>query len=154
MSNKEHLPYFKSKVDLKERYLGNFLFRKTRPFLRKNLPEHYLVNRQHGLTVKYLKKQSAKYSYFLKLDIKKFFPAVDHSILIHKIPEILEELTGRPVSRRAKVHLKKDLPLLLRKNPAPGKGLPLGNYLAYVLAGMYLLPLDLELNSRYKSQYD
>jgi len=41
--------------------------------------------------------------------------------------------------------LKYEIPEFLEKCPINGKGLPMGNYLSWVLAGFYLLPLDLKL---------
>jgi len=35
--------------------------------------------------------------------------------------------------------------MFLEKCPINGKGLPMGNYLSWVLAGFYLLPLDLKI---------
>lgn len=145
MSNKQNLPYFKKKATKQECYLGNFFLRKVNPFLKRNIAEHYLINRRDGLVVRYLKKHSAKYPYFLRLDVDKYFPSIDHHTVIHNLPVILKQVTGRQVSRRAKYYIKKDLPRFLSHSPLGTCGLPIGNYLGYVLAGIYLLPLDLKI---------
>ncbi len=149
MSNKHNLPYFKKKATTQEIYLAKFLAGKVNPFLKRNIPEHYMINRKDGLPVSYLKKYSKKYPYFLRLDVEKFFPSIDHSKLVYNLAKIIEKTTGRPLSRRAKIYLKKDIPNFLKYSPLKNKGLPLGNYLAYILACIYLMPFDLKLYKKH-----
>ena len=146
MSKKNNLPYFKRRANKEEIRQAKFLKRKINPFLRKNLPEHYLVNRKDGLAVDFLKKKSKYYKYFLRLDIEKFFPSIDHQILVKKLPQIIKHTTQKEVSRRNKEFIKNGLPEFLERSPLGDKGLPLGNYLGYILAGTYLLPLDIKLH--------
>ena len=42
-------------------------------------------------------------------------------------------------------YLEYEIPEFLKQSPIRDKGLPLGNYLSWGLAGLYLLPLDLKI---------
>jgi len=78
----------------------------------------------------------------LKIDIEQFYPSINHKILLDNLSELNFH---RFISRRMRYLLKYEIPEFLEKCPINGKGLPMGNYLSWVLAGFYLLPLDLKL---------
>lgn len=88
---------------------------------------------------KYLKSDPEGTKYCLKLDIKKFFPSVDHDILIKmlyrkfKDPELLDLLEG-----------------IIR---SVDSGLPIGNYLSQYLANFYLAYFDHWLKEKKKVKY-
>jgi RNA-directed DNA polymerase len=65
--------------------------------------------------------------YCLKLDIKKFYPSVDH--------EILKQLIGRKIKDQ-------DLLWLLDDIIESAEGLPIGNYLSQYFANFYLTYFD------------
>ena len=48
-------------------------------------------------------------------------------------------------SKKIRHYLKYEIPEFLKQSPIRDKGLPLGNYLSWGLAGLYLLPLDLKI---------
>lgn len=77
--------------------------------------------------VKYALKDSAGTQYCLKLDIKKFYPSVDH--------EILKQLLRRKIK-------DKDLLWLLDGIIDSADGLPIGNYLSQYFANFYLTYFD------------
>ncbi len=77
-------------------------------------------------------KYARKFSWYLKLDIKKYFDSIDHEIVM------------RLVSRRFK---DADLLSLFRKilatyRTVPGKGVPIGNLISQHLANFYLSGFD------------
>lgn len=146
MSNKNHLPYFKIKKKSNSFILYRFLLRKFRPSLRKKFPHHYLISQDPCLYLKFLKQNSKIHSYFLRFDIEKYFPSINHSILLSEISSNYQKLTGKTISRRFSHILKKDLPQFLQLSPFANQGLPIGNPLSYILAGIYLLKLDLALS--------
>jgi len=125
--------------------LYRFLLCKFRPSLRKKFPHHYLISQDPRLYLKFLKQTSKTHPYFLRLDIEKYFPSIKHQILISKIGSNYQQLTKKTLSRRFKQILKKDLPQFLQFSPFPNQGLAIGNPLSYILAGIYLLKLDLSL---------
>jgi len=56
-----------------------------------------------------------------------------------------QRLAEKAISRRFKKALKTDLPDFLKLSPLINKGLPLGSPLSHILAGIYLLKIDLSL---------
>ncbi|MDE5773686.1 MAG: RNA-directed DNA polymerase [Muribaculaceae bacterium] len=82
------------------------------------------------LAILRLKEKMATFKYFAKLDIKKFFDSVDHSIL-----------------KSLLIKLFKDVELLALFNKiidshGTGKGLPIGNLTSQYFANHYLSALD------------
>jgi len=75
---------------------------------------------------------SGKYTWYLKLDIRKYFDSIDHAIMIHLL------------ARRFK---DRNLLLLFEKildtyHTEPGKGVPIGNLISQHLANFFLGRLD------------
>jgi len=155
--NTKNLPYFNANSTLRtskaRKRLFLFLMRKFMPILRRKFPRHYLIQPIPSKTLNFIKETSKKYPYFLRFDIRLFYPSINHQILLKKTPEIYEKLTGRTVSRRFKKKLKRDIPEFLFQSPY-GKGLPTGSPLSYALSGIFLLDLDLELINPFLRQTD
>lgn len=146
--NKYSLPYFQTKQSKKLNNLASsrFLRRKFLPLLRKKLPQHYLITQDPRQYLKFIQTTSKKYPYFLYFDIAKYFLSINHQILLCEIALAYSQLTAKPLSRRFKHLLKNDLPQFLKSSPYTDQGLPIGNSLSHILAGVYLLKLDLNLN--------
>jgi len=145
MNNKSLLPYFRSDKEISHLLLFRFLQRKFNPALKEKFPHHYLISQDPRAYLKFIKQNSKKYPYFLRLDISKYFPSINHSILLSEIISNYQQLTGKTLSRRFKQILKKDLPQFLQYSPCPNQGLPIGNPLSYILAGIHLFKLDISL---------
>jgi len=146
MINKNYLPYFK--INEKNDYyaLYRFLRRKFRPSLKNKFPYHYLILQDPRFYLKFIRQVSKNHPYFLRFDINKYFPSINHSILLSEIKSNYQQLTMKAVSRRFKYILKKDLPQFLQSSPYNNQGLAIGSPLSYFLAGIYLLKLDLNLS--------
>lgn len=122
--------------------IARFLLKKVKKILREKYSYHYLIFARQDQRLEYIQKMSKKYKYFLKIDIEKYYPSINHKILL----EILEkEVFKNNLSRQLKYIIRKELPLFLKQSPTNNYGLPLGNYLSWVLTGLYLLPLDLKI---------
>lgn len=76
--------------------------------------------------------------YCLKLDIKKFYPSIDH--------DVLKELIRRKIK-------DKDLLWLLDEIIDSAPGLPIGNYLSQYLANFYLTYFDHWLKEKMDVKY-
>jgi len=140
-------PYFRVTSDKIHFVLAKFLRRKFLPPLsRKILFPHYLLTQNTRIFLKFIQETPKKYPYFLCFDIQKYFPSINHQILLSQIPQIYQSLTGKEPSRRLKKLLKTEIPKFLSLSPYQNQGLPLGNSLSHILAGIYLLKLDLSLN--------
>jgi len=145
MNNKSLLPYFRSKKEKNHLLIFKFLQQKFNPSLKKKFTHHYLISQDQRIYLKYIKQNSKKYPYFLRIDISKYFPSINHSILLSEIDSNYQHLTGKTLSRRFNHILKKDLPQFFQYSPCPNQGLPIGNPLSYILDGIYLFRLDLSL---------
>jgi len=145
MSDKDQLPYFR----IKQKPLSFTLFRLLKwqfiPSLRKRFSYHYLVLQNPRLYLKFIQETLKNYPYFLRFDINKYFPSINHSILLSVIDSNYQMLTKKPISRRFKRILKKDLPCYLQCSPFLNYGLAIGSPLSHILGGIYLLKLDLSL---------
>lgn len=102
------------------------LLRTFHPNSHAAIPEkgiHSALNQ----TRDYLKKG---YSHCLKLDVRKFFPSINRTILKQQIEEDIPEPRLMNTIRQI-------------INDAPGHvGIPIGNYLSQYLANRYLTPFD------------
>lgn len=147
MSKKFNLPYFNIKKEESHFILRRFLCRKFLPSIRKRFPCHYLVSQDVRQYLKFVKTFSKTHPYFLKFDINKYFPSINHHILLNQLRLNYEEQTGNPISRRLKQSLKKELPDFLKQAPFLNQGLAVGNELSHILAGIFLFKLDLNLKT-------
>ena len=136
-SNKENIVLQKDK----EKMLAKFLLRKIRPRLKEKLPEHYIIQSVPYKNIDFIKEKSKSYPYFLKFDIRLYYPSINHALLIKE----LEVMFGKEPTRRMKKHLKSILPEYLSSSPY-GKGISIGSTLSYVLSAAFLLNLDLKIN--------
>jgi len=155
--NKYNLPYYKinnmSKDFQEEKMLASFLVRKIRPRIKELLPEHYLAQAIPYKKLLFIKEKSKTYPYFLKLDIRLFFPSIHHDLLIKEIPEVYIKIYGKNPTRRMNTYLKSILIKYLDKSPY-GKGITIGSPLSYVLSCIFLLNLDLLLPRPFLRQVD
>jgi len=142
--NPNNLPYFKCRPTAEEKALANFLLRKFRPGIKKKIPQHYLVQPIPSKTLEFIKRISKKYPYFLRFDIKLYYPSILPQILLEKLSSIYRKILEKPPSRRFKNYLKNEIPKFLANSPY-GKGIPIGSRLSFTLAGIFLLDLDYKM---------
>lgn len=111
-----------------------------------------MVQLNHSKTLESIREKSKKYPYFLRFDIKLYYPSINHQILLKKLPEIYQKISGNKPSKRFK-KIFNELPKFLAKSPY-NKGLSIGSPLSYALAGIFLLDLDLEIKNPFTRQVD
>ena len=145
--NKENLPYFKIKNGDKE--VAKFFARKFKKEVREKIPFHYLVQTKPFEMINYIKKTTKRHPYFLRFDIKTYYPSIEHKLILKEIPQVYKKIAKKECSRRFNNYLKKELPLFLSHSPYK-KGIPLGSSLSHVLSVIFLLQLDLKLNRSFK----
>ena len=143
--NKNNLPYFKSSTLSNDVVVYRFLCKKFVPSLKKQFPCHQLVTQDLRKYFKFINKTSKKYPYFLKIDIKNYFPSINHQIMLNEISSTYQQITNKPVSRRLRHYLKNEIPKFLSRSPFKNRAIGLGNPLSYILSGIYLLKFDLSL---------
>lgn len=145
-----NLPYFNHHH---HRKLTQFLFKKFQTKLKQQQSNHYLLKNNPVYNLKFIKEQSLKYKYFLRLDIKKFYPSINHQKLLKQLPINYELLNNKPISRQFKKYINQDLPDFLQLSPYK-QGLPIGQKLSWLLAGLFLLHLDLDIKNPYLQYVD
>jgi retron-type reverse transcriptase len=79
--------------------------------------------------------------YCLKVDVRKFYPTIDHSIL--------KQVIRKKIKDDALLEL---LDGIIDSVP-PGEGVPIGNYLSQFFANLYLSEFDHLLKEQYKVKY-
>ncbi len=144
MISKYNLPYFRTTNNNTE--ISRFLKKKFLARIKNIFPYHYLIQANHSKILKGIKLLSDKYPYFLRLDISMYYPSINHRILIEKLPEIYKKISDKPISKRLYKYFKDDIPVFLQKSPYQ-KGLPIGSSLSHILAGIFLLFLDLRIKN-------
>ena len=162
MSKTNNLPYFNpphiknnkplTKHRIKQKEIANFLQRKFVPKIRREMPHHYLALQIPCKKLAFIKENSKRYPYFLRFDIRLYYPSIDHQVLLEKIPENYQKLTGKPLSRKFQKYLKV-IPDFLSQSPY-NKGISTGSKLSYILSGIYLLGLDLNISNPFLRQTD
>jgi len=134
MANINQLPYFQINNTKETNEIARFLLKKNKKLLKEKFPYHYLVFTKQDKRLKYIQKLSKKYKYFLKIDIEKYYPSVNHKILLNNLL-IFRGSTSKYSNlqtRRVKHYLKYEIPKFLKQSPIKDRGLPLGNYLGWV----------------------
>lgn len=135
------LPYFNSASGYSESKLASSLRSVFVPKIRKRLPGHHLRGFQHSFIVKYVGAQKKNYPWFLRTDIERFYPSIDHRTLLINVQlayKYLLSLDYVPASFRKKYVTSiaqwcNDQPLT--------RGVPLGSPLSSILAPVMLVPL-------------
>ena len=151
-NNTNNLPYHKALINFqksKEKMLSRLLLRKIKSRLKEKFPEHYLIQSIPYKKIKFIKEKSKAYPYFLKFDIRLYYPSICHKTLSKEI----ETIFGSSPSRRMKKHLKDIIPKYLNSSPY-SKGISIGSSLSYTLGAILLLNLDLKIPQPFLRQTD
>lgn len=83
--------------------------------------------------------------FFLKCDISKYFPSIDHAILKEHLARLLKD---RELLDLLYLIIDHQVP-----NNEGGKGLPIGNLTSQYFANLYLSPLDHHLKDYLRTKY-
>ncbi len=171
----QKLPYQQNISLSTEKRQYFYLRQQFLPHLRIVEPEHFLLKQKPHIYLEKIKHFSNNYPYFLKFDLRKYYPSISHQPLLSRLEEnykllllkrvaiqkdapltITKRTNGELplVSRRFKKLLTKDLPRFLESSIFPGQGLPIGNPLSYLLSGLFLLDLDLNFKNPYLRYVD
>lgn len=79
------LPYFNSASGYSDSKLASSLRAVFVPKIRKRLPGHHLRGFKHSFIVKYVRAQKKQYPYFLRTDVERFYPSIDHRTLLTNV---------------------------------------------------------------------
>jgi hypothetical protein len=76
------LPYYSTYTNSSERTLAAALRAEIVPKLKRRLPYHHLGGLPHGWIINFIKTHSATHKHFLRTDISKFYPSIQHRDLV------------------------------------------------------------------------
>jgi len=69
--------------------------KKLKRILKEKMPYHYLIFSRVDKRLKYIQEMSKKYKYFLRFDIEKYYPSINHQVLLDILRHILPSRRGR-----------------------------------------------------------
>lgn len=103
-------------------------------FERHQIYDSYASRRNKGTfaALDRARKYSAKYSWFLKLDVRKYFDSINHDILKAQLYRLFKDASL----------LKTFSSIIDSYSAVPGRGLPIGNLTSQYFANHYLSGLD------------
>ena len=142
-------PHYNVGYDQNERKLAKALRKEFIPKITRRLHGHHLCGHPHDFIVKYVANQKKHYPFFIRTDIEKFYPSIEHRDLIVNMQMAYKELLSLnyvPSSFR-----KKYVPIVNKwcKELPLTRGIPLGSPLSAILAPVMLLPLWLQIKKMF-----
>jgi retron-type reverse transcriptase len=116
-----------------DRVVHHAIMNYVSPILERHLSPHCFACRKgKGVhkAVNYYQSQSRRYAYVLKMNVKKYFPSINHAILKHQLATY--------------IHCEQTLNVMnqIINGYGEGKGLPIGNLTSQLLANLHLTQLD------------
>jgi retron-type reverse transcriptase len=141
-----------SVAPFRDRVLHHAIMQNIEPFFEKSFIYDSYANRKGKGTLGALKRAkyyANKYDYVLQLDIRKFFPSIDHEILLKLLEEKIESKdTLKLLEQLIENSNKQDDAFFYFKNDnlftpyQKRKGIPLGNLTSQFFGNLYLNPFD------------
>ena len=123
----------------KDRIIHHAIHRVISPMVENGLSDSVCACRL-GMGNQYAVLELAKYlrdhqnRHAIKLDVKQYFPSIDHKILFEDLNKVLPDIS-----------LSKLLWTLIQSHPRYakiGSGIPIGNLTSQLFANFYLVPVD------------
>lgn len=122
-------------VDFRDRVVHHAIFNIIEPILDRSFIYHSYASRKGKGThraIKQAQKFSRKYHYYLKCDIRKYFPSIDH--------QILKNIIARKFKDQDLIWI---LEVIIDSyNSESKKGIPIGSLTSQHFANLYLDKLD------------
>ena len=130
-----------SVVPFSDRVIHHAIINVLEPVFEKQFIYHtYACRKGKGThaAARYAFKCAKKYQFFLKLDVRKYFDSIDHSVLKNLLCRIIKdtrclELLFSVIDSYVSCHAAPD---------STSRGLPIGNLTSQFFANLYLSPLD------------
>ncbi len=141
-----------SVAPFRDRVLHHAIMQNIEPLFEKSFIYDSYANRKGKGTLGALKRAkyyANKYKYVLQLDIKKFFPSIDHVILLELLQNKIEcKETMQLLEQLIENSNRQDDAFFYFKNDnlftpyEQRKGIPLGNLTSQFFGNLYLNPFD------------
>ena len=141
------IPYITVHTTTSDAQDALWLRSKIVPQVKRRLKGHHLGGLRHDYIVKTVAGKKQEYPYFVRTDIRQFYPNIRHSD-IH--PNIVVGYRKLLSHERVSVNFERESRRIcgsFLKNLGIPKGLPLGNALSVILAPALLIPLWLDIKA-------
>jgi retron-type reverse transcriptase len=135
------IPTIRDKVLL--RMICDYLSNVYEDQIKFELPQKIIRNIQNDIS-------TLKYDYVIKVDIKDFYPSINHNFLLQKINKKADHKTKKIISLAIKN------PTVFTGSTASSineKGIPQGLSISNILASIYILDIDNHFNSKLNISY-
>lgn len=136
------IPYHTAYVSHKERDLAAALRQDFVPKIKRRFPHHHLCGLDQRWFVRFISLHKAKYPFFLRADIRRFYPSIRHQDLLVGTQIAYRDLVGLSyVPKSFKKLYMAHLTEWVRSLPLEHRGIPISSPLSAILAPLMLLPL-------------
>jgi len=135
--NEGFLPYYRGKSSRQEAELSVYLRRKFLPLVRRQFPQHGLVQHQPAVRLAYIRKHSKTHRFFLRFDVKQFYPSVSQPGVAAALLENYRRLSGITPPTRMQQRVNRGFSSFFAEQPYRF-GLPMATRLS-VITGQALL---------------
>lgn len=149
-----------SVAPFRDRVLHHAIMQNIEPLFEKSFIYDSYANRKDKGTLNALKRAkyyANKYEYVLQLDIKKFFPSIDHEILVSLLEKKIDCVETMELLKQLIANSnKQDDAFFYFKNDTlftpyeQRKGIPLGNLTSQFFGNLYLNPFDHHVKEKLK----
>ena len=144
------VPYYSTFTTSSEHALAKSLRADVMPMLKRLLPYHHLGGLKHNFVIEFIQKHRSKYRYFLRTDIKKFYPSIVHTDLCVGAQIAYRDLLNlNYVPKNFKHKYLLALNEWTTNLPLEHKGIPLSSPLSAVTAPLMLVPTWLYIKRRW-----
>jgi RNA-directed DNA polymerase len=128
-----------------EQVLHHALMNVCHPYFERQLLDCSYASRKGKGTyaaIAQAQKYTKHYDYFLKLDVKKFFDSIEHSVLKAQLSRMFKDETLLAIFQQ----------IIDSYATQPNRGLPIGNLTSQYFANQYLSPLDHHIKEHLKGR--
>lgn len=134
------LPYYRGKSSREEAELSVYLRHKFVPFVRRQFPQHGLVQQKPAARLAFIRKHSKTHRFFLRFDVERFYPSVNQPGVAKVLLENYRRLSGKIPPLRMQQRVNRGFSSFFAEQPHRF-GLPLATRLSVITGQALLLGL-------------
>ena len=139
------LPYFNTGSSVYEKNLAKALRKEFISKVSRRLTGHHLRGFEHSFIINYVATHKKNFPYFVRTDIEKFYPSIDHKALLTNVQLAYRDLISLPyVPSSFKKKYVSSIKEWCENQPLT-RGIPIASPLSAILAPIMLLPLWLKI---------
>lgn len=134
------LPYYKGKSSKADAELSVYLRRKFMPLVRRQFPQHGLLDVRPARRLAYIRKHSKTHRFFLRFDVARFYPSVVQPEVAAALLENYHRLSGKTPPLRMQQRVNREFGNFFAAQPYRF-GLPMATKLSAITGHALLLGL-------------